>query len=317
MARENARLKPFHPFRSEAARGRYLAHYDALAASSTVEWSVRTVDTDHGRTLVRMTGPLDAPPLVLLPPRSGHSLNSWGSIIDAVSALYRVYALDSIYDFGRSVNAGPARGVGDYTAWLDEVFDALGLTSEVNIVGFSRGAWMSAEYLLRAPERIAKVVWLSPGALLLPYSLLKIPSAILGLPMFIAPSEATVRLGTRSTMAGAAASSGPAKDEYERFVAEMALGMQCFDLAKIDFYRIERVLTDDELRGIDVPVLYLAGERETMYSAGAGAARLAVVAPQIERCVLPGAGHDLVALQPHAVAGRIVDFLGSRHGDAR
>jgi pimeloyl-ACP methyl ester carboxylesterase len=303
------RLKPFHPFRSGKEQSLYLAHYDELAERSALTWDVSMLNTAHGRTLVRVTGPHDAPPLVLLPPRTGHSLNSWGSIIDLVSTNYRVHAVDSIYDFGRSVNAGPASGVADYTQWLGEVFDALDLVSDVNVIGFSRGAWMSAEYLLHAPERLRKVVWLSPGALLLPYSLRKTPSAVLGLPMLIAPSAFTVRLGTRSTMAGAASSGGPAGEEYERFVAEMALGMRCFDLKNLDFYRIERVLTDDELHGMRVPVLYLAGEREKMYSAREGAARLASVAPQIERCLIPDAGHDLVALRPDVVADRIVRFL--------
>lgn len=303
------RLKPFHPFRSKDAQVRYLAHYDMLAAAASVPWVVSMLDTPHGRTLVRVTGPPDSPPLVLLPPRGGHSLNSWGSIIEAVSTDYRVYAVDSIYDFGRSINAGPASRMDDYRQWLAEVFDELGLDSEVNVIGFSRGAWMAAEYLLHAPKRLRKVVWLSPGALLLPYSLRQTPSGILAVPMLVAPSEFTVRLGTRSTMAGAAKSAGPAKDEYDRFVAEMALGMQCFDLRNVDFYRMERVLTDDELAGIEVPVLYLAGERETMYSASEGAARLASVAPQIERCVVPDAGHDLVALKPDVVAERVMRFL--------
>jgi pimeloyl-ACP methyl ester carboxylesterase len=303
-----AELSESHPFRSDGARERYLAHYDAWAELWPIASEVRTLETDHGRTLVRISGPRDAPPLVLLPARGSHSLG-WTPMIQALSEVHRTYAVDSIYDFGRSVNARPATGIEDYTGWLDELFDALGLGEGVNLLGLSRGAWMSAEYLVRAPQRLAKVVWLSPGALLFPYSRVLLLQAVLGVPMMLAPSHRTVDWTMRWMMPDWAESDGPTRDRYDRFVDGMAEGIRCFDLAKIDFMRIERVIEDSELRDIKVPVLYVAGEREKMYSAASGAARLKAVAPQIETAVIPGAGHDLVPMQPEAVARIALEFL--------
>jgi pimeloyl-ACP methyl ester carboxylesterase len=303
------RLKTYHPFKSEEARDRYYAHYDALAEALTVPCEVRTVDSEHGRTLVRVSGPADAPPLVLLAPRGGTSLE-WEWLLQSL-ADYRTFAVDSIYDFGRSVNAGPAQSVEDYPAWLDELFDALGLVSGVNLLGFSRGAWMAAESLVRSPGRYRKVAWLSPGALLLPYSPALMAKGMAGVPMMLAPSHFTCDLGTRWMMPDAAASTGSARAFYDRFLDNMAIGMKCFDLKAIDFMRIERVLSDDELRGIDVPVLYLAGEREKMYSASAGAARLNAVAPQIETSLIPGGGHDVTMLKPAAVTERLLGFFSN------
>jgi pimeloyl-ACP methyl ester carboxylesterase len=298
----------FHPFRSADARDRYLSHYDACAQSWPMASDVRMVETEHGRTLVRISGPVDGPPLVLLPSRGSNSL-SWIPLIEALSGDFRTYAVDSIYDFGRSVNARRATSIAEYTGWLDGLFDALDLSESINLLGLSRGAWMAAEYLVHAPDRLAKVVWLSPGALLLPYSRACLAQGILGVPMMVAPSRRTVDLVMRWLMPGLARSEGKAKRVYDRFADDMAQGLRCFDLAAIDFLRMERVLGDAELRDIRVPVLYIAGENEKMYSAGAGASRLNAVAPQVRTMIIPGVGHDLVPLQPDAVTGRVLEFL--------
>ncbi len=57
----------YHPFRSAEARDRYLAAYDKRAASWPVASETVMVDTEQGRTFVRISGLADAPPLVMLP----------------------------------------------------------------------------------------------------------------------------------------------------------------------------------------------------------------------------------------------------------
>jgi pimeloyl-ACP methyl ester carboxylesterase len=305
-----AEQREYHPFRSASARDRYHAHYDAWAKAWPILSETRMVETDHGSTLVRISGPIEGRPLVLLPARGSHSLG-WMPLIEALSEGYRTYAVDSIYDFGRSVNAVPAGSIADYTTWLDELLDTLDLREGINVLGLSRGAWMSAEYLIHAPHRLAKVVWLSPGALLFPYSPTVLLQGVLGVPMMLAPSRRTVDLSVRGMMPDWARSTGATRERYERFLDEMAVGMRSFDLGKIDFMRIERVIDDAELRSIEVPILYLAGERERMYSASAGAARLNAVAPQVRTEIIPGVGHDLVPMRPDAVTDRVLRFLGA------
>jgi pimeloyl-ACP methyl ester carboxylesterase len=157
--------KPLHelgPFISQQARDRYLDHYEAREKSWPVESENRTVTTDHGTTFLRVSGPAGAPPLVLLPGGQSTSL-VWRRVIEPLSARFRTFALDSIFDQGRSVPSRPMRDVADLTAWLDGVLDALGLTDGINMAGISYGAYATAEYALHAPQRLRRIVWLSPS----------------------------------------------------------------------------------------------------------------------------------------------------------
>ena len=68
--------------------------------------TMTTVPTSYGRTFVRISGPADAPPLVLLP-GGGSSLLMWAPNVAALSERYRVYAIDRLGDIGRSVYLRP------------------------------------------------------------------------------------------------------------------------------------------------------------------------------------------------------------------
>src|SRR5918996_4979145 len=146
-------LQEFRPFTSQQARDRYLAHYAARETSWPIESETRTVVTEHGATFLRVSGPVGAPPLVLLPGGQSTSL-IWRWVIAPLSERFRTYALDAIYDQGRSVPARPMRDVADLTAWLDGVLDGLGLTDGVHMAGMSDGAYATAEYALHAPRRL-------------------------------------------------------------------------------------------------------------------------------------------------------------------
>jgi len=67
-------LDTYHPFRSAPARDEYLAMYERLAATWPVPNETRLVDTGWGQTHVRISGPSDGPPLVLLPGAAVSSL---------------------------------------------------------------------------------------------------------------------------------------------------------------------------------------------------------------------------------------------------
>ena len=67
-------------------------------------------------------------------------------------------------------------------------------------------------------------------------------------------------------------------------------------------------MTDDELRSLKVPTLFLVGENEKIYSAERAVARLRRVAPGIETEVIPGAGH-FPMMEAHAeFNGRVASF---------
>ena len=70
-----------------------------------------------------------------------------------------------------------------------------------------------------------------------------------------------------------------------------------------------RKLTDDELAGITVPMLYVVGENERICDPRAAVTRLDEVASQIEKSVIHGFGHDAVWVQTDAVRRAVLQFV--------
>jgi pimeloyl-ACP methyl ester carboxylesterase len=69
------------------------------------------------------------------------------------------------------------------------------------------------------------------------------------------------------------------------------------------------VLTDKALRDLRIPLLFLVGENEKIYSARKAIKRLCRVAPQIQTEIIPHAGHDLSVVQADMVTRKILGFL--------
>ena len=293
-----------HPFKSAAARDAYLAFYERHAAEWPVPSETMTIDTEDGRTFVRVSGPIDGPPLVLLP--AGRTPSTcWIPLVESLSAGFRIYAVDAIYDDGLSVSSKPIKTTDDATGWLDRLFDALGLDDRHHPDG----------HLLR---RLALRGIPAPCARAPRQGGLGCPRPVWWRPMsgeFIArsmvcliPSERAFRWVTRWIMEDAAKSE---PEFFEDAVAEMALSEKCFK------FRMwpgggPRKLSDDELRGIEVPVLYVVGENERICDPQAAIARLNAVAPQIQSVMIPGAGHDAVWVQTEAVRRAVLEFLEAR-----
>ena len=172
------KMTAYHPFRSTTAKEQYLKLYDIRVKKWPVDSQTRLVDTAFGQTFVRMSGPAGAPPLVLLHGAGGNSLQ-WIPNIEALSESYRVYAVDNIYDYGRSIYTQSIENPDDYVNWLDELFSALELGNNIKLMGLSYGGWLTSHYALRFPDRLDKIVLLAPGGTVLPIRLEWIMRAIL------------------------------------------------------------------------------------------------------------------------------------------
>ena len=291
---------PYHPFRSDKARARFLALYEQRAKLWPVPSDTKMVDTNYGQTFVRMSGPPDGPPLVLLHGGGGNSL-MWVPNVKALAQHHRVYAVDNIYDFGRSVYTRPVKTQDDFVAWLDEVFNALEPERSVSLMGLSYGGWLSCLYALRVPERVDKVVLLAPVCTVLRLPLGWIARA---LPTLL-PHPYFIKSLLRWMLPDLARKIPAMADRWgnDAFVA-----MRCFKLKQLVN---PTVFDDTELASLLPPTLFLVGENERIYAGSPQEAiqRLRDVAPQIETEIIPDAGHDLTLVQTAMVNERISRFL--------
>lgn len=289
----------YFPYRSAAARDFCFAHLDTLAAKL---WPIpsesRTVATSFGDSFVRIGGPPAAPPLVLLPGVTATSL-MWAPNIQALSAHCRTFAVDRLGDFGKTLCARPVETFDGQVIWLDELLDALGLRTGVNLVGISYGGALAAQYALRFPARLDNLVLLAPAN-----TVLRTRAEFWIRVFWLAVAR---RRGVPAFIRWIFADLAR-KDPAE---ASAIAGLLFINMSNMAPRKtpIPRVFTDAEWRGLKTPTLFLVGENEVIYSAKKAVSRLKQVAPAVTAEIVPNAGHDLTIVQADAVNRRILEFL--------
>ncbi len=292
---------PHHPFRSAEAKQRFLEMYDNKAREWPVESESKMVDTSFGQTFVRISGPAGAPPLVLLPGTGGNSL-MWLSNIEALSEPFQTFAVDPIYDYGRSVYTRHLKSGDDFANWLDELFSALELGDDINLMGLSGGGWMTGQYALCFPDRLAKIVLLAPAATVLPMS----KRWMLRTLLCLVPIGALTRSYANWLFADLVAKDQAGQALIKDMLDGITVAARCFKPKPM--IRMT-VLTDEEWASLGIPALFLVGENEKIYSPLKAVGRLNSVAPGIKTEVIPNAGHDLIFVQADLVNRKVIEFL--------
>lgn len=294
-------MTAYHPFRSVAAKEKYLALYDMRVKKWPVDSQTRLVDTAYGQTFVRLSRLWGAPPLVLLHGAGGDSLQ-WIPNIKALAKSYSVYAVDNIYDYGLSIYKQPITSPADYVNWLDELFSGLDLGNHIKLMGLSYGGWLASQYALRFPDRLDKIVLLAPAGTVLPLRFEWIIRAVL---CFV-PHRFFTKTFLFWLLEDFAQKDEDSRIMLEEEVDAVVERMRCYK--PIRLIR-PTVLTDVELKRINVPALFLVGEHEKIYSASKAIQRLKRVAPQIKTEMLPDAGHDVTIVQAEMVNKKVIEFL--------
>lgn len=296
-------LTPYYPFRSTKAKEKYLKYYEQRSQQWPVAYKDRMIKTSQGETFVRISGQDDALPLVLLPGVSATSL-LWIPNVKMLADHFKVYAIDNINDFGRSMPTRVFKTPEDLMTWLDELFSVLEPGNKINLMGLSYGGWLASQYALHAPERLNKVVLIAPVATIfdLPgeWAWRGILSAI---PTKIVMKKVMINWAFKDLAAKKDKASQIIIDDI---LNDAMIAMKCFKF-RMPVY--PTVLSDDELRRISIPTLFLVGEHEVIYSAPEAIGRLNSVAPQIKTELIPDAGHDLTIVQSALVNKIVIEFL--------
>lgn len=294
-------INDYHPFRSEKAKEQYLAFEDKMLEKWPVHSKELLVQTSFGKTFIRISGPDNAPPLVLVPGGGSNSL-IWHANIKALSQNYRTYALDNIYDYGKSVYTREIRSGKDYADWLNELFDTLRFDNNVRIIGYSYGGWVTSQYALYHPERLNHVVLIAPAFTIFPLS----KGYILRMLTTLIP----IRYFKEKIMYWVWSDLAQMGDNGKQLVEDR---IDYYDIALKSFKFKQpvnpTVLTDLELQKLGMPVLFLIGEHETMYNASDAIDRLNKVNARIKTELIFGTGHDLMFTHTEIVNRKILDFL--------
>lgn len=118
------------------------------------------VDTEFGKSYVIKAGDDGKTPLVLLHAASCGS-PIWYKNFDELSKFFRLYAIDLIGETSKSLMKKKMENTTDNAKWLEQTLVRLGL-GKVNMCGLSIGGWNAANYAAQYPERVNRLILISP-----------------------------------------------------------------------------------------------------------------------------------------------------------
>jgi pimeloyl-ACP methyl ester carboxylesterase len=290
---------PINLFKTTKGQAQYYAAYDAALDLWPVPHESRLVTTRYGRTHVISCGQEDAFPLVLL--HAGQASSTmWFPNIAVLSEKFHVLALDTSGEPGKSVPVQHNATRCDCADWLEGVLDELGI-SRAHVMGLSRGGWLALNLALQAPERLDRIVLLSPAAVFIALN-----------SFFSAVAQAVMRVPMRF-VSKVALSSWMARGFVvnDVFAEQFMTGLQNWNWAvNTSGYSgvMPCMFSDEELRKIHQTILLLIGDEDRLNPPKA-LERARHTISHLESEVIPRAGHFLNMEQPEAVNARIIKFL--------
>ncbi|MDI4643706.1 alpha/beta fold hydrolase [Cohnella hashimotonis] len=277
-------MKTKSAFKSQKGQGAILQFYDAMIERWPVPHEKINIETRLGNTHIIASGDVKAPPLILL---HGSAMNAamWIGDTAAYSRSYRVYAVDIPGEPGRSAEQqyplnGPA-----YAEWLFDLFQGLGI-EKASLIGISFGAWMALKFSVSYPDRVDKLVLISPSGV----GPQKLSFLFRALPLLFLGDKGKNRL---IRMVNGDQPVSEKMMQYQKLIGE-------------NFNRRGKIplFADDELKRLTMPASLFVGQKDIMLHAAKSAERLRHLLPHADVHVDPKAGHTLIQL-----TDKILSFL--------
>jgi pimeloyl-ACP methyl ester carboxylesterase len=208
---------------------------------------------------------------------------------------------------GKSIPDQPIGNRDEMAEWVSDTLDHLGLR-QTHLAGYSYGGFAALNYAMHAPNRVEKLILLSPAGGLVP---LRMQFYLRGaVNRLVATLPGVGWLSMNSLFHWMFYEPNLQKAEMrqiaERILNQMFLGNKYFQMGTIV---LPTTFNDEELRTVRSPTLLLIGEKEALYDAGPALTRARQLIPHIRAELMPQAGHDLPVSQAQTVNQEILQFL--------
>ncbi|MGM7681205.1 alpha/beta fold hydrolase [Cytobacillus sp. Hm23] len=158
--------KQIELFRSEKKKSEYLKIYDLALSQLTTPFTSKYIGTSYGNTHVIRCGLENSPKLLMLH-SMGFTSIAWHKNLEGLSKHFDIFCIDLIGEPNRTESNRIKITLTDYLQWLVEVLDALNL-KKTNLVGWSYGGFLVTAFAMNFPNRIERVVTMSPAGTISP-----------------------------------------------------------------------------------------------------------------------------------------------------
>jgi pimeloyl-ACP methyl ester carboxylesterase len=255
-------------FKSIEGRDKIRTYYNSILSRFSFEQLY--IDTAYGKTFILSAGNKENPPVVLL---HGSCSNSafWFSELMALAAHFCVYAVDIIGEAGNSAEHRPDLTSDAYAVWLREVMDQLGLQKTI-LIGNSLGGWLALKLTAAFPERVAKLILIASSGIIPPRT------------AFIEKAVQALAQNNTLTVDASISAGNAMPPEVEAFI----------NLILDNYIPITEALpvfTDAQLGKLNMPVLFIAGDKDIVIDAEKSAERLKILLPNTQVQLLKDGGH--------------------------
>jgi pimeloyl-ACP methyl ester carboxylesterase len=272
--------------------------YDERLSKWPVPYECLYVPTRFGDTHVIVSGAEDAPPLVLIH-ALGVNATMWLPNVRDLSRHYRIYAIDTIGDLGKSrlhqFENYPKNGQA-YSHWLEDVFEKLDI-QEAAVIGSSMGGWIAMNFAIHAAHRVKRLILLAPQGL---SGNLEIIFRLFSVIFF--PSEANKKSLVRWTL-GENKLANDAFAEYLFTVMDLNCRGNIATPVKLSKENLGKVLS---------PTLLFVGKKDPTFNSKKDIDRAMQAIPNVQVEVMPDNGHMMSTEYPEFVNNRILTFMGFR-----
>jgi pimeloyl-ACP methyl ester carboxylesterase len=290
-------------FTSPAGQAEVFAAYQSVLDQWPVPYTELDIPTSFGQTHVIASGAGSAPenpPIVFM-----HALfataTAWYRNVGPLSQHFRTYAVDVLGEANKSRPTRTVTTQAEMAQWFGELLDALGIR-QTYLVGNSYGAFMSAYYAMRLPDRIRRLVLIGPAATFHPmtpfYLHMFIPKA-LGLFFPWLPGQARWMRHSLDWMHAGLPQDPVWAPLFYRVLLRGSMTAQI----------LPRLYSKDELRQITAPTLLLIGEREKIYRPQDAIRAAKRLMPNLQVESIPDAHHITALSQPELVNQHLLRFF--------
>lgn len=280
-------------YSSPEVEARFMEIYDEKMKDWPVPYEDVFIDTKYGAVHVIMSGPEDAPPMLLLH-ASGVAAWSWKHNVGELSREYRPYAIDLIGDAGKSEYASLENIMKtgrDQAELYKEITDKLGV-GKAYVVGASEGGFIGSNYTLYFPERVERLALLGPMG----YS-----GATKSVVRITFAQFFPLKPIQNSTFRWAFSDSPELKEEFSEWFPLLMSGVFPAKVTPLP-------LSAEQRQSFEVPVMFVFGERDNLVGDPEAARALVQNIPDV-RVETVEAGHLMGAELPGQVNALIKDFF--------
>lgn len=280
-------------FRTIESQKEYFETYEEALKLISVPLVEKYITTSFGDSHVICSGNEENPALVLLHASSCGS-PIWYKNIPFWSKYFSVYAIDLIGESSKSILTKKMKTTQDNARWLDETLAGLGL-DKVFLCGLSIGGWNAANYAGFYPQKVIKLILLSPVQ-----TFAKMYSSFFFKIMKMGFNP--TRKNIENYIGWGSKKEEPLPDSIIRLFTISVMNMN----SNVSFPKwIKKKL----LLNLNMPVLVMIGENEFAFSIKSATKRAKSVIANLKLHIVAEASHLLCASKPDNINNSVLEYL--------